>query len=194
MVQKGKGMSVKTQLESKRLPNYAIGAEEAAAIMGLHRSQPKKMWAKGLLSCRVLSVHETREFAVFSLRECIENWNDYWEGRTAREGGRGRPRTREDEHDEALQRVLVAEPRIDYYDAICPTEAAALLGVWHTRVSAMIQTGQLECRVLWSEAKSGKPRLNILSEKEVRKLAEKHFKLENAGEKRGRPRSKDMYE
>ena len=58
----------------------------------------------------------------------------------------------------------------------------------------MTQTGLLSCRVLWSEAESGKPRLNILSEKQVRKLAEKHYKLENAGEKKGRPRSKDMYE
>ena len=193
-MQKGKGMSAKSQLSSKRLPNYAIGAEEAAAIMGLHRSQPKKMWAKGLLSCRVLSVHETREFVVFSLRECMENWDDYWEGRTSKESGRGRPRTREDEHDTALDRLLSTEAQIDYYDAICPTEAAALLGVWHSRVSAMSQDGLLSCRVLWSEAKSGKPRLNILSEKEVRKLAEKHFKLENSGEKKGRPRSKDMYE
>ena len=96
--ERGRECLVKTQLSSKRLPNYAIGAEEAAAIMGLHRSQPKKMWQKGF-SCRVLSVHETREFAVFSLRECMENWNDYWEGRTSRESGRGRPRTREDEHD-----------------------------------------------------------------------------------------------
>jgi hypothetical protein len=57
----------------------AIGSYEAAAVMGLHFTRPKRMVAAGLISSIVLCGEEGREFSVYSLRECDQNFREYEE-------------------------------------------------------------------------------------------------------------------
>lgn len=167
------------------MKNEAIGSYEAAAVMGLHFTRPRRMAETGVISSAVLGGEEGRSFSVYSLRECDENFRDYEE--TIGKSG-GRPRTQIDSRH-AVLRVLADKDRpvIMMDDVVGTEDAAAILGVWHTLVPRLAKSGRIVGRLLWSE-RSGASRLWIFSRKSCEACAAKMRKLEEKGIRVGRPR------
>lgn len=165
--------------------NEAIGSYEAAAVMGLHFTRPRRMAEAGIISSTALGGEEGRSFSVYSLRECDENFRDYEE--TIGKSG-GRPRTQVDSRH-AVLRVLADKDRpvIMMDDVIGTQEAAEILGVWHTLVPRLVKSGRIVGRLLWSERASAS-RLWIFSRKSCEACVAKMRKLEEKGISVGRPR------
>lgn len=167
------------------MKNEAIGSYEAAAVMGLHFTRPRRMAEAGVISSTVLGGEEGRSFSVYSLRECDENFRDYEEA-LGKSGGR--PRTQIDSRH-AVLRVLAAKgrPVIMMDDVVGTEDAAEILGVWHTLVPRLAKRGRIIGRLLWSERASAS-RLWIFSRKSCEACAAKMRKLEEKGISVGRPR------
>lgn len=171
----------------KQLPNAAIGAEEAAGIMGVHYTQPGKRVSKGLLSCRYVTCNEAedRAFAVYSLRECDEDFHDYEETYKA---GKGRPRTKLENRDFVLKKLLDDKNLIEYDDAISVAEAADILGMVRSGVQYLLAQQKIVARKVWGE-RSAKANFWIVSKKSCEQRASHINNLEKQGRKQGRPRS-----
>lgn len=167
------------------MKNEAIGSYEAAAVMGLHFTRPRKMAADGVISSKTLGGEEGRTFSVYSLKECDENFRDYEEA-IGKSGGR--PRTQIDSRHDVL-RVLADRDRpvIMMDDVVGTDEAAEILGVWHTLVPRLAKSGRISGRLLWSE-RAGASRLWIFSRKSCEACAAKMRRLEEKGIRVGRPR------
>lgn len=167
------------------MKNEAIGSYEAAAVMGLHFTRPRRMAAAGVIASKTLSGEEGRSFSVYSLRECDENFRDYEEA-IGKSGGR--PRTQIDSRH-AVLRVLADKDRpvIMMDDVVGTEEAATILGVWHTLVPRLAKRGRIVGRLLWSE-RAGVSRLWIFSRKSCEACVAKMRKLEEKGIRVGRPR------
>lgn len=174
-----------------RLPDLAVGSEEAAGIMGLHWSRPGKLACEGVISSREISSNDdgTRVFRVYSLEECEENYADYLRllAGEADLGVLRRRRTREDDR-EVVRRLLAAVPEVLFLDAIGAREAAEILGCWPTYVPRLINAGRLVGRIAWSQRKS-KSVVWIISRTSAEKLAVEMTREERLGQKVGRPRS-----
>lgn len=169
------------------MKNEAIGAFEAACVMGLHWARPKKMADAGVLSCRIIGGGSSSQIAVYGLRQADQNWREYEE--LLRTGQvEGRPRAYEHMRPAAL-RVLgeKGRPQILFEDAIDIEEAARILRVFSTRVPRLIADGRLVARKLWSD-RSSSPKLWIVSRHSAEKLCREIDKAEAAGKKRGRIR------
>lgn len=175
------------------MKNEAVGTYEAAALMGVHFTRPKRMADLGLLASREMESGGGITFAVYSARECDENFTDYQENIAARRraGERvGRPRGFIHDRDVALKVMAdPSRPKIAFEDAIGVLEAAEILGVYYTRVVRVVREGKIVGRVLWSE-RGSRSRLWILSRSSCEAHAAAVKKLEAAGLKKGRPRSK----
>lgn len=162
----------------------AIGAWEAAAIMGVHWSRPAKMAATGVISSRVIGETGERSFAVYSRAECEENYRDYAAKRLVSK----RPRTALDERPVILKVLAPRDrPRIAYGDAISVYEAGKILGVWWTLVPRLVRDGKLVGRILNSGRKKSS-RLWIISRGSCERNRADVARQEQAGTKRGRPR------
>lgn len=166
------------------MKDEALGAWEAAGLMGLHWSRPAKMVLQGILSSRVVGVSGERSFAVYSRNECEQNYADYIDGKAIRK----RPRTALDERP-AILRALApkSRPRIAYGDAISLAEAGRILGVWWTLVPRLVRDGKLVGRILHSGRKNSS-RLWIISRESCEQHRADVARQEQAGTKRGRPR------
>lgn len=163
----------------------AIGAFEAAALLGVHFTKPMRMWEKGEISARELMGDDARRFLVYSRKECDENFEEYQSGTRS-----GRPRTREVDRPLAQRRLSAkGRPSIAFGDAIGAREAAEILGVWHTLVPRLAREGKIVGRVLWSD-RTRTSKLWIFSRASVEQRAAEIRRLEEAGTKVGRPRSK----
>lgn len=166
------------------MKNEAIGTWEAACLLGVHWTRPKKMAEAGVLSARSVGGAEGREFAVYSARECDENFLDY----AKRRGAQGRGRTAVDLRPDAIKNLATrGRPQIDFEDAIGVFEAAEILGVFWTRVARMVDEGKIVGRVLWSN-RGDRSRLWIFSRKSCTAYAKEIRRLEASGKKLGRPR------
>ena len=176
----------------KPLKNEAIGTFEAAAVMGLHFTRPKRMADSGVISMRQIGSAGEAVFAVYSAKECDENFREYEENyesrkRSGEQGGR--PRTMVHERQPAIDRLTdPKKPQIAFEDAISTNEAAEVLGVYPTRVARIANEGKIVGRVLWSE-RGGRSRLWIFSRASCEKHAAEIKKLEASGQKLGRPRN-----
>ena len=169
------------------MKNEAIGAYEAAAVMGVHFSRPQRMVELGLISCKILSGEGGREFSVYSLRECDENFRAYEEELSKSVGGR--PRTRVDARHDVLRMLADKQrPVIMMDDAISTHEAAEILGVWHTVISRIGERGEIVGRVLWSD-RASTSRLWVWSRKSCEEYAAKVRSMEKEGTRIGRPRT-----
>jgi hypothetical protein len=139
----------------------------------------------GTISGRALFSNEGRDFLVYSLADCNQNFRDYLENRTGSKRGRtavnDRPR---------MLRLLAAKgrPKIAYEDAIGAYEAAKILGVYWTFMARLAKNGHIVGRILHS-GRSDRSRLWIFSRKSCEARAVEIAKLEKAGKKIGRPRS-----
>ena len=155
--------------------------------MAVHWTKAKKMADAGIISSRTVAGEDGREFSVYSLRECKENFDDYLAERK-KAGKRGRPRTGEDSRIDTLKALEQKDrPRIEFGDAIGCQEAAEILGVWTTFVPRLARDGKIVGRVVWS-ARGGKSRLWIFSRASCERRAALVRKLEDSGRKVGRPR------
>lgn len=170
------------------MKNEAIGAWEAACLMGLHWTRPRRMADAGLLSVRKISTSGSKEFAVYSLRDCEENFADYLKEAKNRQSS-GRPRTALHMRDDALKALGAKDrPKIEFDDAIGVMEASKIIGVFWTRVPRIASEGNIVGRVLWSQ-RGGDSRLWVLSRKSCVAWAKEIRSQETAGTKRGRPRT-----
>lgn len=162
----------------------AIGAFEAAALLGVHFTKPMRMWERGEISARELAGDDSRRFVVYSRRDCDQNYADYESAERT-----GRPRTRVADRPLA-QRRLAAKgvPKIAFGDAIGAKEAAEILGVWYSLIPRLAREKKIVGRILWSE-RAGGPKLWIFSRESVERRAAESRKLEGAGQKVGRPRT-----
>jgi hypothetical protein len=165
----------------------AVGTYEAAGLLAMHFSKPKRLAEQGVLSSRAVGGQAGREFLVYSSRECDENYRDYERNRRD-SGGVGRPRTAETARTEALRRLGAKDRvRISFGDAIGVEGAAKILGVYWTLVPRLAAEGKISGRILWSE-RASRSRLWIFSRESCEKRAAEVKRQEEAGTKRGRPR------
>lgn len=171
--------------------NEALGTYEAACLMGVHWTRPRRMADAGLISAHKIASNGGVEFAVYSSRECEENFQDYQE-EAKNKSGAGRPRTALHLRADAIKALGGKDrPRIKFDDAIGVAEAAKILGVFWTRVIRIVEEGHIVGRVLWSK-RGGDSRLWVLSRKSCIEWAKEIRRLEAAGAKRGRPRKESV--
>jgi len=167
--------------------NEAIGAYEAAGLLGVHFTRPRKLAEDGVISSREIAGTAGRSFAVYSARECDENFREYERGRSS--GKAGRPRVAVASRAETLRQLAAkSKPAIEFGDAIGVEEAARVLGVFWTLVPRMVGDGKIVGRILWSQ-RASRSRLWIFSRTSVEAWASEVRRQEESGTKKGRPRS-----
>ena len=166
----------------------ALGAFEAAAIMGVHFSTAGRMVGKGLIAAREVPMSGSGEKAatIYDGQSCEENYLEYLE--KLDEGGTGkRPRGHLDQRPEALKRLRAVESPIAFADAITTAEAAEILSVHNSFIGRMIAAGDIVGRRLWSPRGSAE-RIYIVSRQSCVKNAQEMRKIQATGKKSGRPR------
>lgn len=174
---------------AKQWYDQAVGAYEAAAILGIHFTQPRKMVIKGLLSSHeaTTSVHSddpSRVTAIYDGRECQRDFEDY-EDKIAARGGKTvrRPRAWLHMRPEVEKRLRAVATPIAFDDACTLGEAAENMGVHWTLVARLLREGRLVGRLAWS--KRGGSKLWIVSRKSVRENIRATKAAEAAGTKPG---------
>lgn len=129
------------------------------------------------------------ESAIYSLRDCDENYCDYMQGLIDNNGKTvRRPRSEEYlyRHDEMLEKLAAVDP-ILYDDAISTAQASAILGVHVTWVNHLIREGKVRARPAINERKSG-GRVYLVSRRSCEEHRAEVLALERVGRKPGRPR------
>jgi hypothetical protein len=142
-----------TESDISRAVSQAVGAHEAAAIMGLHWSLPARMVSKGWLSASELegAGQGLRSFVVYDGSECDKNYREY-DAHVAARGGKHDRRPRAWLHlrqPMIAKLAAIAEP-IAFGDAIGVLEAASILGVHPSFVPRLIKAGDIVGRRLHS--------------------------------------------
>jgi hypothetical protein len=174
------------------MKNEAVGAYEAAGLLGVHFTRPKRMADMGLIATREIESTGGAVFAVYSAKECEDNFLEYrenYEGRRRAGEKVGRPRAFVGQRQHAIGALSdPGRPQISFEDAVGVVEAAKILGVYYTRVVRIVQEGKIVGRVLWSE-RGGRSKLWIFSRASCEAHAAAIKKLEAAGLKKGRPRA-----
>ena len=166
----------------------ALGAFEAASVLGVHYATPAKMAQKGLIAARFvpLSGVGVKTAPIFDGRSCEEDYLDYEEKMDS--GGTGRrPRGYLDLRPEALKRLRAVETPIPFADAITSTEAAEILSVHTSFIARMIASGDIVGRRLWSP-RGATERIYIVSRASCVSNAQKVRREQAVGGKVGRPR------
>lgn len=170
----------------------AVGAAEAAAIMGVHFSTPARMVEKGMLSasiCQQRAGGGERMVAIFDGRECEENYLDYL-FKVAERGGLNdrRPRAHLDSRDEVLEHLAAVEVPIAFSDACGAAEAAEILHVHASFLTRLARKGSLSGRSPWSPRGRGETRNWIFSRRSCLANVAAARKMTAAGTHVGRPR------
>jgi hypothetical protein len=172
----------------------ALGAYEAACVMGVHFATPAKMLAKGFLRAHVLdqvyATGGTRRQMIFDGRECEQDYLDY-EARMADPDdpvGR-RPRAYLDLRPAVLRRLRAVGTPISFDDAIGASEAAKILSVHPSFISRLVNSGEIVGRVAWGQRRASEVgRQMILSRRSCLDNVAKARALQASGSKVGRPR------
>jgi hypothetical protein len=175
-----------------KLGDLAIGSYEAACVLGVHFTQPKRMADKGLLTARTLKSprpgDSRRVFAVYSLAECQKDFEDYEERIRSGEHTR-RARTAVDERGPMLKKLAAEEQQIEFGDAIGAAEAGKILGVHFSFPVRMAQAGKIRGRCLHnSRPDTGGSALWIFSRASCEAEASATKRIQDAGKKPGRKR------
>lgn len=174
------------------IADLAISANEAAAVMGVHWTRPKKMASAGLLMFKTLqpawSKNSTRAPAVYSLHDCESDYQTYLQLMREKDSSRRRPRAHLEDRDEILRRLAQATA-ILYDDACGAGEASEILRVTPCLILRYAEEGVLRSRkpvdsVRGHEAVEG--RWWILSRESVMRRLRQVVAEEVAGKKRGR--------
>lgn len=166
----------------------ALGAFEAAAIMGVHFSTPARMAQKGMVAARLVPLAGgAKTTPIFDGRSCEENYLDYEE--KLAEGGSGkRPRSYLDLRPQALKVLRAVETPIAFADAITTAEASEILSVHNSFIARMIAGGDIVGRRLWSP-RGAAERIYIVSRQSCVANAQQARKEQATGKKTGRPRN-----
>jgi len=171
-------------------PDEALGAYEAAALMGVHFSKPQRMAAQGLLTHKVIHSRNGRGVAVYSRRACEDNYEEYCRLLDSGESWRGQGRLHLTARPEILRLLRPSDrPRIAMRDAISVYRASEIIGVWYTRVPRMVHEGWLVGRVAIN-LRTPRSKFLIISEQSARENAARLLEEERLGVKLGRPRKK----
>lgn len=174
--------------KAKQWFDQAVGAYEAAAIMGVHFTVPRKMVAKGLLACHESSSAHSddpiRVTSIYDGRECQDDYEEY-EAKIVARGGKTerRPRSWLHMRPEVEKRLKAVKTPIAFDDAISLSDAAELMKVHWTLVARMLRQGRLVGRLAWS--KRGQSKLWIVSRASVRENIKTVKAAEVAGTKPG---------
>lgn len=176
---------------AKKQIDQAIGSYEAACVMGVHWTTPKRMADKGLLTMRTLQSpivsDPERVFTVYSLAECEKDWEDYSE--QLKHGGSGkRPRAGIDLRPPMVKALAIVEPKIAFGDAVSTGEAAEIMGVHWTFPPRMAQQGKIVGRVVVN-ARNKRSRCWIFSRASCEANVSTARRLQAAGKKKGRKRN-----
>lgn len=169
--------------------DQAVGAYEAAAIMGVHFTTPRKMVLKGLLTAHQSgSAHSedpTRVTAIYDGTEAQRDFEEY-EEKVAARGGKSdrRPRGWLHMRPDVEKRLRAVKTPIAFDDAISLSDASEMMGVNWTLVARMLREGKLVGRVAWARRSAGS-KLWIVSRKSVRENIRVVKAAEAAGTKRG---------
>lgn len=127
----------------------AIGAHEAASLMGVHFTVPYRMALRGKLAAAHFESLGERRITFFDGREVEENWVEYCHDMAA--GGTGkRPRDHTDHRQAVLAHLAAVTTRIALADAISTTEAAKILGMQRSYAVVLAKQGKVVGRQLWS--------------------------------------------
>lgn len=175
---------------AKKTVDLAIGSWEAAVLLGVHFTVPKRMAGKGLLTTRDLRSPQVsdpeRVFSIYSFAECEKDWEDYEE--QLKHGGSGRrPRANVDDRPAMLKLLKALEHPIEFGDAISTGEAAEILRchwTWPTRLAA---EGKIIGRIL-NNGRNSRSRCWIFSRASCEANVSVVTRMEEAGKKKGRKR------
>jgi len=175
----------------------AVGSAEAAAIMGIHFTQPRRMVEKGLLTAyqppmSLYTDSPSRRVAIYDGGECAANYEAYDERCLAR-GGKINSRPREWVHTrpEALRHLKAVKTPIAFADAIGMAEAAQILQVHESLIPRMVASGKIIGRRPWNP-RGGGGRIYILSRESCQANVREMKAREAAGKKPGRKRSRKV--
>jgi hypothetical protein len=164
----------------------ALGAFEAAAVLGVHYATPARMVSKGLILARMVP-GGVRTVGIFDGRSCEQDYLDYVEKMEA--GGTGkRPRAYLDLRSEVLARLKALDSPISFADAITTSEAAAVLSVHNSFIPRMIDRGDIVGRRVWSP-RGAAERVYIVSRSSCVKNGQEARREQAGGKKVGRPRN-----
>lgn len=177
----------------RNLSDLALTADESAAIMGVHFTQPVKMGKAEKIRMRELPtfwkdkpVHGP---SIFSLRDCEKSFLEYME-RLKAGGGKVRRQPRKSlDNRTVVFDYLENQPPILFSDAIGTSEAAEILQCHATYILKLCQKNRVLNRKGWSRkvgAKSPNRKRNyIISRKSVVKYLHEMQELEAKGKKTG---------
>jgi hypothetical protein len=133
--------------------DLALGSYEAAALMGVHFTRPRRMFDDGTIDGRRLDpvwvASSPRDTLIYSSAACEKNYADYEEAQAKRNRG-CRPRAWLSERPKAQRLLRSLTVRISYDDAIGTAEAAKILGVHHTLIRKLVVDGKLVARQAWN--------------------------------------------
>ena len=174
----------------------AVGSAEAAAILGVHFTQPRRMVEKGQLTARMLSDslytdEPTRTFAIYDGGECEANYQGYDEAYRAG-GGRTKRRPRAWLHTrpDVVRHLRAVKEPIEFSDAIGMAEAAKILCVHQTLIPRLVQQGKIVGRRPWNPRGGQGPKIYILSRRSCLDNIRQTRVRETAGTKPGARRRK----
>lgn len=174
-----------------RLHDQAIGSWEAAAVAGVHWTQPAVMAKKGLITSRAIksptATGTDRVFSLYSLAQIDADYHDYEDVQATRT--RRRPRGYLHLRPAGLKKLLSLPVKIDFDDAVGAGEAATIMGCHWTWPPRLARAGKIDGRVVHNgRAGTASDRLWIFSRKSCERNASEAKQLLRSGTKVGRPR------
>lgn len=170
-------------MSAEKIANPALGAYEAACLMGVHWTRAAKMAAKDEIATRCLSWSSGDDrLRVYSMLSANANWHSY-EDNLASGTLTRRPRANAHRRPEMLAELGKVKQHIEFADACSSLEACEILGCWHTALQRMVDEGRLVGRKLISH-REGASRTMIFSRASCEANAASY--RENPGP--GRPR------
>lgn len=173
----------------------AVGTQEAAALMGVHFSTPRRMVDKGMIGCslcrsRTAGALGERLLAIFDGAECERNYLEYEENLDA-SGGKTtrRPRQYLSSRPAVLRHLAKVKDRIAFADAIAAADASEILGVHPSFLVRMVKAGEIVGRPTWGRRTPGSGARNwIFSRASCQDNVRRIRAEQSAGTKTGRPR------
>ena len=173
----------RAQVSAEKVKNPALGAYEAACLMGVHWTRAPKMAANGEIATRELSwSSDDHRLRVYSMLSANANWHAY-EDLLASGGHRRRPRANAHLRAPMLGELGKIEQHIEFADAVSANEASEILGCYHSALARMVEGGRLVGRILISH-REGPSRTWIFSRRSCEENVAQYLKSSSAGRPR----------
>ncbi len=187
----------KASANAMHADDEAIGAAEAAALMGVHFTRPGRLARTNKIVSKLVasSGDAKREFRFYSRNSCESNWQDY-ESMLKENRGRTKKRPRAGVGNRIAVLKFLDDPtrvRVAFHDAIGVLEAAKAMGEVHwTYPPRLVRQGRLTGRRLWcnrsSRSKTSEDRLYVISKESCVDNYVAALETKLPGQKRGRVR------